>query len=643
MNGLEKIRKGLYARESDIPKEDTVGREVFHDEAPESRPAWEQEPLAASGVEPPPPPPVRKVMSFARKFFIWSAIFFVVAVSFAGFVLLRGGNVVSSEKVSVQFSGPLSVAGGEPFMFEVSVRNDNNSEIEAADLLLEFPEGTRRSDNFNAPLRRLREALGGVSPGESLLKKEETVLFGEEGAKLSIFATLEYRVRGSNAFLKKTARYEIILGTAPISISIDGSRESANKAPFELTLEVKSNSAEALHDIVVEADYPFGFAFKSASPRPSSGERVWALGDIPAGGIRRITLSGVLSGAEGDERIIRFRAGPAKESSGGRVIGTALVSASHAVLLRRPFLALSMLVGSEEGTEFIVEKGKTVRVGIAWENNLPSRATDAQIIVRLEGALYDPASVLPEGGYYRAQDGTIVWDTSSDSSLGVLEPGDRGVKYFTVNVRGPGSGVYALKNPSFSMSATIAARGPAGAGESGGAIETKVRADVKLLADLSLSTRLVRWSGPFANHGPIPPKVAAETTYTIVWSLSNAFNELSGARVSATLPSYVRFVGVVSPTSERVNYDAVSGGVSWDVGELKAGVGIGGSPRETAFQVAIVPADNQVGTVPTTIGEAVAEGDDRFTGRTVTSATRPAFTTRFSDASFVSGQEVVGK
>lgn len=639
MDGLEKIRKGLYARESDVPKENSGSREIFHAEAPESRPEWEQEPAAP---EPPSPPSPRNVMSFARKLFIASAIFFVVAVSFSALVLLRGGNVVSSEKVSVQFSGPLSIAGGEPFSFEVSVRNDNNSEIEAADLLLEFPEGTRRADNPRAAVRRLREALGAIASGENLLKKEEAVLFGEEGARLSIVATLEYRVRGSNALLKKTARYEITLGTAPLSISVDGPRESANKAPFELVLEVKSNSPTSLRDIVVEADYPFGFAFTSASPRPASGERVWTLGDMPAGGTRRIILVGVLTGAEGDERIIRFRAGPT-EAGGDRAIGTTLVSTSHAVLLRKPFLALSVLVGSEEGTEFIVEKGKTVRVGFAWENNLPSRATDAQIIVHMEGALYDPASVVPEGGYYRAQEGTIVWDTSSDSSLSVLEPGDRGVKYFSVNVRGPGNGVYALKNPSFSMNATIAARGPAGAGESGGAIETKVKADVKLLADLSLSTRLARYSGPFANRGPIPPKVGAETTYTIVWSLSNAFNELSGARVSATLPSFVRFVGAVSPTSERISYDAVSGGVSWDVGELKAGVGIGGSPREATFQVALVPADNQAGTVPTIIGEAVAEGDDRFTGRAVTSALRPALTTRFSDASFVTGQEVVAK
>jgi len=43
------------------------------------------------------------------------------------------------------------------------------------------------------------------------------------------------------------------------------------------------------------------------------------------------------------------------------------------------------------------------------------------------------------------------------------------------------------------------------------------------------------------------------------------------------------------------------------------------------------------------VGEASAEGNDRFTGRSVSSATRSALSTAFSDASFVSGQEVVGK
>jgi hypothetical protein len=322
---------------------------------------------------------------------------------------------------------------------------------------------------------------------------------------------------------------------------------------------------------------------------------------------------------------------------------TALVSVSHSILLRRPFLALSLLIDGNSGNEYITEKGKTLRVGVSWENNLPSRATDAQIIVSLNGALYDPASVVPEVGYYRADQGTIVWDSSSDGMLSSIEPGARGQKSFSVNVRGPSTGVYALKNPSFNISATISARGPAGAGESGGAVQTKTTTAVKLLADLSLSSRLLRYGGNFSNSGPVPPKVGNQTSYTVIWSLSNAFNDLANARVSATLPSYMTFLKNISPSNENVSYDAVSGSLVWEVGDVKSGVGIGGAPREVEFQVAIVPPDNLSGTTPIVVGEASAQGDDKFTGRQVISATRPPLTTRFGDASFVAGQEVVGR
>lgn len=640
MDGLERMQKRLYERAAEEDAEPRAAREsAFHAEYVSPEQDWEEE---IARPAPPPLPPLRTTMSLTKKLFIGSALFFVAAISFASFVLLRGGNVVSSEKVALQFAGPTTAAGGAPFSFEVSVRNDNNIDIESADLVLQFPEGTRRPDSPTTEVRRFREALGALRPGAHLLKKEDIVLFGEEGARLTITATLEYRVRGSNALLKKSASYEVLLGSAPLSLSVVAPRESANKNEISFAVSVKSNSAETLHDIVVEAEYPFGFTFANSNPRPSGGERLWELGDLSSGAERTITVQGALSGAEGDERVVLFRAGTG--ATAGHALGTALVSTSHAVLIRKPFLALALIVGGETGNEFIVEKGRTLRVDVAWENNLPAPATDAQIIVALKGALFDPASVVPEaGGYWRAESGTIVWDASAGGDLALIPPESRGQRGFSVNIRGPATGVYALKNPSFTIEASIAARGPAGASESGGALVTKANAAVKLIADLSLATRLIHFGGPFANQGPIPPKTGEETSYTVVWSLTDAFNDLSGTRVSATLPSYVRFVNAVSPASERVDYDPTSGTLVWEAGELKAGVGIGGAPREVAFQIAFAPADNQAGTIPTLVGEAAAQGTDRFTGRSVTSATRPPLTTRFSDASFISGQEVVGK
>jgi hypothetical protein len=639
MDRLEKVRSGLYAREPNAEEGEGRGHEpFFHAEKEPRVRAWEGE---AFPPEPSPSPEPRRTLSLMKKFFLGSVIFFACAFAFAGFVFFRGGNVVSSEKVAIEFAAPLSATGGAPSTFEVSVRNDNTTEITSADLVLEFPDGTRSAEGAD-DMRRVRDELGKFASGESVIKKYTAVFLGAEGGRVSVLATLEYRVAGSNALFKKHASFEVTLGTAPLSLAVVAPRETARQGEISFEIEVKSNASAVLQDVAMEAVYPFGFVYERASPAPSYGERLWRIGDLSPGASRRVRITGALAGTEGDARVFSFRAGALAPD--GRKVSTLLASAEHEVLLRKPFVALSILVDGEEGSEFIVEKNKTVRVILRWENNLPAAAADVQLIASLSGALYDGASVMPEqGGYYRAGDRTIVWDTSADPALALIAPGSQGEHSFSVNVRGPATGAYALKNASFSIAASLFARGPAGASEAGGAIETKARAEVKLFADTTISARVVRVGWPFANGGSLPPRVGTETQYTIVWSLTNAFNDVAEARVSATLPSYVRFLNQVSPASERVSYDPVSGTVVWDAGEVKAGVGIGGSPREVAFQVALAPVDSQAGTVPQLISAASVSARDRFTLREVTHTTRAPLTTRFSDSSFIAGQEVVQK
>mgnify|MGYP001608976319 CR=1 FL=1 len=74
-------------------------------------------------------------------------------------------------------------------------------------------------------------------------------------------------------------------------------------------------------------------------------------------------------------------------------------------------------------------------------------------------------------------------------------------------------------------------------------------------------------------------------------------------------------------------------GAEIGAGEVAAGVGFGSSPRELFFRVALLPSASQVGSAPTIVGEASAEGEDRFTDISVKSNLRSAQTTSsLSDA-----------
>ena len=113
-----------------------------------------------------------------------------------------------------------------------------------------------------------------------------------------------------------------------------------------------------------------------------------------------------------------------------------------------------------------------------------------------------------------------------------------------------------------------------------------------------------------------------------MWSLSNASNGVSGASVSAVLPSYMKWTEQVNPASEQVTYNPVGGEIIWNAGGIEAGMGVGSPPREVAFQVSFLPSLGQAGTAPTVLGESVARGTDLFTGIEVKSNIRPALTTK---------------
>src|SRR3989338_6520831 len=114
---------------------------------------------------------------------------------------------------------------------------------------------------------------------------------------------------------------------------------------------------------------------------------------------------------------------------------------------------------------------------------------------------------------------------------------------------------------------TIKARGErileSGSVEMVSSVETR---KIVLATDITLSSKIVRSAGNLENSGPIPPKADAPTTYTVVWSINNSFNQVSNVEVRATLPSYVKWTNIKSPASEIFSFNPVSNEVVWSVG-----------------------------------------------------------------------------
>ena len=168
--------------------------------------------------------------------------------------------------------------------------------------------------------------------------------------------------------------------------------------------------------------------------------------------------------------------------------------------------------------------------------------------------------------------------------------------------------------------------------------ETKI---VKINSDLQIVSKALYYDGPFQNSGPIPPKAENKTTYTILWTVTNSANTISGVEARAILPFYVRFTGMTSPPSENLFYNESTREVLWKLEKVSPGAGLTGDPREVAFQVELSPSLSQVGSIPQLLSETVLTGTDNFTNSTI-KTTRSALNTKLAnDSQFKSGNEKV--
>lgn len=582
------------------------------------------------------------LMPWLKRLFIASIVFFLFAAGLALYGFWRGGNTVSPQNIALTALGPASSAAGEELSFDVSVSNLNELDLDSADLLIEYPSGTRKASDLSTELLRYREALGTLPAGQNVARRFSIVPFGSQGEKKTIALTVEYRQKGSNAIFSRSAEYGFVVSAAPVSVVVTVPKEISSGQTFEVAFQAVSNSNSVIRNLLLKVEYPQGFEFSDATPAPAFSNDTWQLGDLKPQEKRTVRIRGVLSAPDEEERTFNFFVGTADQRNGKR-IGTVFLSQVAAATVKKPPIGLDFLLNGEHGDAFVVGGGQSVRADILWQNNLASSLADLTITAKLDGIAYDAASVSASGALYDAVGGTLSWDSRSQSQLKAVEPGGNGTVSFNFTSLGTSDKPSAFRKPSLTIHVFATGRRLTEAGASEDVLSSLSK-EIRIASAFNLLSRLTYSSGPFTNSGPIPPKVGQETTYTVTWSLSNSSNALSGGRVTAVLPAYVKWLNEVTPASENVTYNPVGGEVSWEVGDIASGVGFGTSPRQVSFKVSFTPGAGQVSTSPVLVGEAAARAQDTFTKTAVGSGSRGALSAAsLSDAGAVPGNGVVGK
>ncbi len=601
---MNNLRERLYARgETQRPYRRSTLRETKVVDEMGARPP----------AAPPPPPPVPPTEeSFAaegrgsgRKFrmimIIIGLSFFILSILVSSLYIMLGRNTVSGSNIAVGVTGPFTAGGGEALSLQVGITNQNSVAIEFATVVVEYPSGTRSADGQDKELYSERIPItAGIAPGETRNVPLRARVFGEENQEASIRVSVEYRVAGSSAtFYKEAAPHRFKIGSAPVVLKVDAEKTISSGQETTVRLTLTSNSPTPISNLMVRAEYPAGFDFTRSTPSPQSGRNVWSIPELQPEGSATIEVTGVVVGTKTEKYVMRFTAGVADQRDQSSLASVLAVGDTE-FTLEDPFLAVKVLVDNRSDETVSLGPDGQATVSLEIRNTLDTAVFDGLIEVKLGGNALSDGGVRVNNGYYDSNTNTVRFDVASVSGLRRINPGSSANLSFSIRPEAVG-----LETPQVTLDVSASARRL-----SENSARERIAGTIKRVIRVeSRPTLVAELLG--AASGSVPPKVGQTTTYDLRWKVVNSANSISGAVVTATLPSYVEWAGETAGAGAW-SYNPSTRTVEWRAGSVNAGGEVSGT-----FKVNFLPSSSLVGRTPTLVETAALRSQDNFTGSTL--------------------------
>lgn len=543
------------------------------------------------------------------------------------------------DRVNIEVLVPQQVEAASRVRFEVRIANRNDIDLQEVALIFYYPSGSQQLFGGEQKNQE-RRVLGTISAGASLTEVFESRLFFADEARPGR-VVLEYRVARSNAILTKEKAIENIIIKSPLSIEVTAPDDVREGQEVAFDVRLISQADAPLINIAVRVQYPVGFIYKTSTIAPVDQGTTWVFPTLSTGEELQFTISGVMSGFEGERKSLIFSTGVLEQNT----IFNRYAQFVKTISLLSSFIDIDIKVRPQhvnDRGEFFVSAGETLNVAISYKNNLPVSLESVTVRAKLEGDMFDIRQLRVERGFFDSRTSSIVWNTGSNADLAKLIPGQEGELKFTIGVdSNPVVRTTSDKNFLVKITTTL---DPAIVPESLRGVDITARDEFNALltTQLQLAPKMLYFYDPLPGHGPIPPRVNQETVYTVIWSLANSVNDIRDVVVEGTLPAYMIWKNSIVPAGQDIRFDSSTGRVQWRVGTVLSGTGSLRPALSAAFQVGFVPSLSQVGSQPILLTGLKISGVDNFTEVLISDSRFSELTTQLRDDPAVSfGQGTV--
>ena len=123
-----------------------------------------------------------KIYSFLKGLTVFSIVFLIIAAGVAYYYFTINPNIISGSNIELSVSGPIIISAGQELSLDVNVFNNNSDALEDVDLIMTYPDGTRRADDKITSLVTDRIPLGTIAAGGTQRTSVKSIILGEEGS-----------------------------------------------------------------------------------------------------------------------------------------------------------------------------------------------------------------------------------------------------------------------------------------------------------------------------------------------------------------------------------------------------------------------------------------------------------------------------
>lgn len=547
---------------------------------------------------------------------IVAGIALMASFTYWGIMAYRRAHVVDQGSIGLEISGPESVPSGENAKVTAKVKNNSGVVWQNVILDIQAPAGfavDKADPKSQTSDGTLKWGIGRLAPRESATFLLDGRLVGKANTTANFIANVTLTPENAPQS-KQTKKQFATVGVdeSLVQISLIAPPQAANGERMKIKVIYQNRKTSDALGVRISVAAPSGFTLLEANPPVTGNNLEWNLPQLAQQSQGEIVFNGTI---QGEPDVVRtFKATLGFVGTDGTFLYQNDVQATTAIA-RRALTVVQVFNNQQDALK--VNPSDTVEAKVQVKNTGDIGLRDLIVKTTFSGVGLDPTTVESAGGFYDSRLSVITWTAASIPALKTLRAGDTAEMTYRFRTLGLKSLPFtAQTDKNFSVTAQTSADSPDIPTPIGGEkIITSGAFQIMLNSVLEIDLAAYYDDGRTGlpiSVGPQPPRVGAETIYTIRVRLNNTSADVTDGVYRTTLPEGVRWVNNKYTTTGNVTYDERTREIRWTIGIIPARSGTGVPAPEFDFQVGITPSLNQIGSKPVLCLGGSLDGTDSF-------------------------------